>query len=114
MNVERILSTCKFSRRHRGTYTLRECICMVLENEEKLLHITDVYSEVGEKYRISGNAVERNIRTALAYAWMHGAKEQMETLFGNVIYEEPAVSELVELFAIYLKDKEAEYEIDLW
>jgi len=80
MTVEQILRQCKFSRRHQGYHALRECIRIVMADENRLLYVTGIYCDVAKKLHISWNGVERNIRTARDYSWENGGKEELEKL----------------------------------
>lgn len=103
MNTETLLTKLNFSRRHRGTYVLDDCIRIVLKDEQKLLCITEVYREAGENYHISGSAVERNIHNSLQYAWTHGAKEKIGKIIGDSRCVQPTASELIELLVNFIK-----------
>lgn len=108
MDTRKVLKQCKFSRRYQGYRELQECLRIVLDDEERLLRITEVYLEAGQKFDISWNGVEKNIRTALTRAWERGGKEEMEHLFGGEFFEIPTVGETIEMFAEYIKDHSGE------
>lgn len=104
MTVEQVLRQCKFSRRHQGYHALRECVKIVLADENKLLYVTGIYYDVANKLDISFSGVERNIRTARDYSWKNGGKEELEKLTGAVLDEKPSVSEVIDILACYLKE----------
>lgn len=106
-----MLRQCNFSKRHRGYRELRECIRIVLADEERLLYMTGVYSEVGRIFQISWSGVEKNIRTAFDYAWANGGKAQMEKLSGGVFYGKPTISEVIEIMACYIKEHPDEFTV---
>ena len=108
MDINRLLKQCRFSSRYRGYLMLAECLTVILANEKKIMRMTEVYAEVGEKFGISWNGVERNIRTALNYAWENGGQAELEKLFGGVFYTMPSAGELIELLTEYLKDHTSE------
>ena len=102
--MDKILRQCKFSKRHQGYRELRECIRIVLIDEERLLHVTGIYSEVAKTFDITWSGVERNIRTAFDYAWVNGGREEMEKMAGGVFYGKPTISEVIEVLACYTKE----------
>ena len=104
MDVEKILRHCRFSKCYHGFLALKECVLIALENEERLLYVTDIYNEVARKFHLSGSGIERNIRTALSRAWQNGGRERMEALAGCRFLEKPAVSEVIELLTCYIKE----------
>lgn len=106
MNLEQLLLQCKFSKRYKGYQPLYECVKIVSEDEERLLHITGVYAEVADKFQISPSGVERNIRTLLNYSWQNGGKKQLEQLAGGEFYSKPSVSEAIEILTCCLKSQE--------
>lgn len=104
MDVEKVLRYCRFSMCYRGFSELKECVLIVLENEERLLYVTDIYNEVAKKFHLSGSGVERNIRTVLGHALENGGKKRLEALAGCKFFEKPTVSEVIELLACYIKE----------
>lgn len=111
MEVEKLLKQCKFSRRHQGYYALRECIRIVLADENRLLYISGIYYDVADILNVSFSAVERNIRTARDYSWRNGGKEQFEKLAGGNMDGKPTVSEVIEIMACYIKEHPDEEEL---
>lgn len=104
MNLEQLLFQCKFSRRYKGYQPLYECVKIALEDENRLLQITGIYSEVADKFQISASGVERNIRTLLNYSWENGGKKQFEQIAGGEFYNKPSVGEAIEILTCYLKN----------
>lgn len=104
MDVEKILRHCRFSKCYHGFSALKECVLIALEDEERLLYVTDIYNEVAKKLHLSGSGVERNIRTIIGRAWQNGGRERIEALAGGKFYERPTVSEVIELLVCYIKE----------
>ena len=103
MDAEQLLKQCRFSKRYQGYQCLIECIRIASEDEEKLLYVTEIYTDVAQKFNISWKSVERNIRTAFDYSWKNGGKEQLELLAGGTFYEKPTVGEIIEIFTCYIR-----------
>lgn len=108
MDVEKLLRYCRFSKCYHGFLALKECVLIALEDEERLLYVTDIYNEAARKFRLSRSGVERNIRTALSHAWQNGGRERMEALAGGKFFEKPSVSEVIELLVCYIKEHQDE------
>ena len=103
MNIEELLRLCRFSKRYQGYQAFRECLYIVLENEDTLLYLTEIYIDAAHKCHTSWKHVERNIRTMLDYSWKTGGKEQLESLSGGILYEKPTIGEVLEILACYIK-----------
>ena len=102
--AERLLRETRFSRRYQGYEYLIICIERVIENDKRLCAlIKEVYQPVADQYHVSYKAVERDIRTARNNAWGNGGKEVIEKISGGTFYNPPAVGELIEILAEYLK-----------
>lgn len=53
MNVERILTKCRFLRRHQGFHALLECINIALEDEKRLIYMMGIYCDVVKVFKSS-------------------------------------------------------------
>jgi len=103
MELDELFKQCKFSRRYQGYNALRECLRIVLEDEESLLYMTGIYAEAAKRCHVSWTHVERNIRTMLDNSWKNGGKEPLEMIAGEVLYTKPTVGEVIESLTYYLK-----------
>jgi len=108
MDLDRLMLYCRLSRRYTGYLELQECLKIALEDEERLLYVTGIYREVGEKFYGSAGRIERNIRTLLNYSWKNGGKEPLEKIFGRKLDSKPRVGEVIEGFVCYLKGYQGE------
>lgn len=72
MNTDQLLKYCRFSKRYQGYCMLQECVEIVLEDEDYLLHLTDIYKKAAEKFDVSWSGLERDIRTSIDYSIRHG------------------------------------------
>ena len=111
MNTERILRQCGLSVRHRGFRALQECVKLALEDESKLLSVTKLYQEVSTTSHLHYRNVERNIRTALDYAWKYGGQEQMEHLFGCELSTKPTAGEMIELLVNHIQTSREDCDV---
>ena len=104
MKMETLLSRCRFSRRFQGYRALTECINIALEDENRLLCLTDIYKEAAEKCGVSWKRLERNLRTMLDYSWKNGGMRQLEEVSGGIFYEKPTVGDVIEVIVCYLRE----------
>ena len=103
-DIDRVLRHCRFSRRYQGYRELREGVRIVMENDNSLLRVTGIYHQIAEKYDVSWESVERNLRTLINCSWDNGGKEQLESLAGGKFYQKPTTGEVLEIIAYYMKD----------
>lgn len=87
----------------KGYHFLREAIKMVVENSELINHITkELYPGIAKKFNTTPSKVERAIRHAIDVAWSRGKVENINKLFGYVVYsknEKPTNGEFIALVA---------------
>jgi len=87
----------------KGYHFLREAIKMVVEDAELINHITkELYPGIAKKFNTTPSKVERAIRHAIDVAWSRGKVENINKLFGYVIYgknEKPTNGEFIALVA---------------
>lgn len=108
--MDKLLRQCRFSKRYQGYSMLKECVEVVLEDEDYLLHMTKVYRTVAANRRISWNCVERNIRTIFDNSWKNGGKEELEKLTGGKYFYKPPVGELIEVLVYLIKENPDKYQ----
>lgn len=104
MQSDLLLRECEFPSSYRGYNELAECVRVVSKNENRLLAITEVYDEVGEKFQITGNCVEKNIRTLINVSWNTGCKERLESMTGAIFYEKLSTGDLIDVLVCHLVD----------
>jgi len=87
----------------KGYHFLREAIKMVVENSELINCITkELYPGIAKKFNTTPSKVERAIRHAIDVAWSRGKVENINKLFGYVVYsknEKPTNGEFIALVA---------------
>lgn len=103
MYLEQLLKQCRFSKRYQEYYEFRECLKITLENEESLLHMTNIYMEAAARCNTSWRRVERNIRTLIDNSWRTGGRKELELISGCVLYGRPTVGEALEIFTMLHK-----------
>ena len=104
--AEQLIRKARFSKRYQGYQYLLQCIELVLDDDSRLCALSkQVYQPIAQKYQVSYRCIERDIRTARDYAWQKGGKEVLEEISGGKFFEVPTVGELIEIFAIYLRDE---------
>lgn len=103
-NIEMLLKKARYSKRYVGYKELVYCVKLVLEDENRLCALLKVYKEIGERYQVNWNCVEKNIRKVNESAWKRGGKEFINDISGQNYPVVPQTGELLEIFLDYLKD----------
>ena len=87
----------------KGFHFLREAIKMVVENKDIINRITkELYPGIAKKFNTTPSKVERAIRHAIDVAWSRGKVENINQLFGYVVYDKndkPTNGEFIALVA---------------
>ncbi|MBE3101284.1 MAG: sporulation transcription factor Spo0A [Firmicutes bacterium] len=87
----------------KGYHFLREAIKMVVEDNDVINRITkELYPGVAKKFNTSPSKVERAIRHSIDVAWNRGKVENINQLFGYVVYDKndkPTNGEFIALVA---------------
>lgn len=104
MDIDSLLKQCRFPKRLNGYYPLRECVKIVVEDENRLLNLSSVFSEVSNRLQVNYDTIERNIRTIIKHSWTRGGKEELEKISNGTLYQSPSVGEIIEILACYLID----------
>jgi len=101
--ISNIFLTIGIPAHIKGYHFLREAIKMVVENSELINHITkELYPGIAKKFNTTPSKVERAIRHAIDVAWSRGKVENINKLFGYVVYsknEKPTNGEFIALVA---------------
>lgn len=105
-NIELLLKKAKYSRRYEGYKELSYCLELILEDENRLCSMMKLYEEIGRKYGVSWNSVEKNIRTVNENAWSRGGKEFINEISRESYSVTPQTGELLEIFLDYLRKNE--------
>lgn len=87
----------------KGYHFLREAIKMVVKNGDVINRITkELYPGIARQFKTTPSKVERAIRHAIDVAWNRGKVENINELFGYVVYDEndkPTNGEFIALIA---------------
>ena len=87
----------------KGYHFLREAIKMVVEDNDIINRITkELYPGIAKKFNTTSSKVERAIRHAIDVAWSRGKVENINQLFGYVVYDKhdkPTNGEFIALVA---------------
>ncbi|NLB42758.1 MAG: sporulation transcription factor Spo0A [Clostridiales bacterium] len=87
----------------KGYHFLREAIKMVVEDNDIINRITkELYPGIAKKFNTTSSKVERAIRHAIDVAWSRGKVENINQLFGYVVYDKndkPTNGEFIALMA---------------
>ena len=87
----------------KGYHYLRYAIKLVMEDGTLINRITkELYPRVAEHFETSASKVERAIRHAIEVAWTRGKIENINALFGFIVYsknEKPTNGEFIALVA---------------
>lgn len=95
----------------KGYHFLREAIKMVVKDGDVINRITkELYPGIAKKFKTTPSKVERAIRHAIDVAWSRGKVENINQLFGYVVYDEndkPTNGEFIALIADKLNMEES-------
>jgi two-component system response regulator (stage 0 sporulation protein A) len=87
----------------KGYHFLREAIKMVVEDNDVINRITkELYPGIAKKFNTTPSKVERAIRHSIDVAWNRGKVENINQLFGYVVYDKndkPTNGEFIALIA---------------
>jgi two-component system response regulator (stage 0 sporulation protein A) len=87
----------------KGYHFLREAIKMVVEDSDVINRITkELYPSIARKFNTTPSKVERAIRHSIDVAWSRGKVENINQLFGYVVYDKndkPTNGEFIALVA---------------
>lgn len=87
----------------KGYHFLREAIKMAVRNSDIMNRITkELYPGIAKEFKTTPSKVERAIRHAIDVAWNRGKVENINQLFGYVVYDEndkPTNGEFIALIA---------------
>jgi len=87
----------------KGYHFLREAIKMVVEDNDLINRITkELYPSIAKKFNTTPSKVERAIRHSIDVAWSRGKVENINQLFGYVVYDKndkPTNGEFIALVA---------------
>lgn len=87
----------------KGYHFLREAIKMAVRNGDVMNRITkELYPGIARKFKTTASKVERAIRHAIDVAWNRGKVENINQLFGYMVYSEndkPTNGEFIALIA---------------
>ena len=102
--IENILNSLNISRRYLGYRLTVYAVTLVLENENRLLHIVkEVYAPTAKMANCSIYCVERNIRTVIFIAWNNN-REFLNEIAGAKLSVPPTVSEFIDILSQYIKE----------
>ena len=95
----------------KGYHFLREAIKMVVKDGDVINRITkELYPGIAKEFKTTPSKVERAIRHAIDVAWNRGKVENINQLFGYVVYDEndkPTNGEFIALIADKLNMEES-------
>jgi two-component system response regulator (stage 0 sporulation protein A) len=101
--ISNIFLTIGIPAHIKGYHYLREAIKMVVEDREIINKITkELYPGIASKFNTTPSKVERAIRHAIDVAWSRGRVENINQLFGYVVYrknDKPTNGEFIALVA---------------
>ena len=91
------------TRNYRGYPQAVRAIALVLEDESRLLHITeDVYTVVARQTLCKPSNVERNIRTVILCAW-HTNRPLLVRMAGFSLPAPPSSAQFIDIIASYIQ-----------
>lgn len=103
--IEETLTKLGIKRTYRGYYLVLNAVLLVLEDETRLLKVTDkIYKPVSIICQCSLPSVERNIRTVIYRVWSHNRKE-LNDINGYALDAPPMVSEFIDMLSMYISNK---------
>ncbi len=111
MNKEMItiLHSAGVCQHYRGYSYFLQAVQMVAENPERLQNIRrDIYQPIAISSETTSVNVEKNIRTVRDVFIKNGGDKLLSEIIGSPfwLHNKPYPRELIELFAMYLADKD--------
>lgn len=99
-----LLHELGIGRTYRGYYYLATAIHLVMEEEDRLLHIHKcLYQEIAFLYNTTPYCVERDIRTVKTHFWNSENRDRLDTITGFPIKQVPSNSEFITIISRYLQ-----------
>lgn len=91
------------TRNYRGYPQTVRAIALVLEDESRLLNVTEeIYEVVALQTRCHPSNVERNIRTVVLCAW-HTNRPLLVKMAGFTLTAPPRASQFIDIIASYIQ-----------
>ena len=91
------------TRNYRGYPKTVRAIALVLEDESRLLNVTEeIYEVVALQTRCHPSNVERNIRTVVLCAW-HTNRPLLVKMAGFTLTAPPRASQFIDIIASYIQ-----------
>ena len=104
-NIEETLTKLGIKRTYHGYYLILNAVLLILEDETRLLKVTDeIYKPVSKICNCSLASVERNIRTVIYRIWKHN-REELNEINGYELDAPPMVSEFIDMLSMYIHMK---------
>ncbi len=104
--IERHLRYLGIARHFKGFSRFAYAVHLVIQNESRLEAVVkEVYMPVAEFFGCSWTAVERSVRVVCAHVWCDRCDKIFEET-GIKFQRYPIPSELLDVVAMYIKDKQ--------
>jgi hypothetical protein len=103
--IERLLYRAGVLRTYVGYAYFVEAVRLV--SEEPARHLStckEIYIPIAQEYNVDPRTVERNLRTIRDVFMRNNGKEILHDMGYDIWNERPGVRELIELFAVYLRN----------
>lgn len=109
-NVERLIRHLGVTTKYKGLRYLCDAVAMTIDAERsgnRVMVTKDIYPVVARKHHTTIFAVEQNIRTVSRVLWERNPK-RLVRLAGYSLFDRPTNSELIDILAFYLMEREEE------
>jgi two-component system response regulator (stage 0 sporulation protein A) len=101
--ISKIVLTIGIPANLRGYLFIREAIMQTVGNPDMINNITkQLYPQIANKHNTTPSKVERAIRHAIEVGWSRGRIDQLNNMFGTMVYgkyDRPTNGEFIALLA---------------
>lgn len=101
-NITQIMHEIGIPANLKGYYYIREAVCIVVEDMEKIKFVTkELYPYIAENHDTESSRVERAIRHAIEVSWLRGNIDVLNEIFGYTVstQERPTNAEFIGMLA---------------
>ena len=101
--IREVLRSFGITRNYRGYSQMALAIELVLEDESRLLHVTEqIYQAVADRSNCDRCNVERNLRTIVLHAWQIN-QPLMTKMAKFALDGPPSASKFIDIVAAYIQ-----------
>lgn len=102
VNIKALFAELGIANNRKGTQYLTDAVYLKINSKNGEISIKRIISKIANKYSVTENSVERNMRTAIENACEYGNSDKIYELFGSTINSEkgkPTNSQFISVIA---------------